>query len=354
MKKAAVLGWVVALWLLCGSLAHAELTVDIIGTQPADGVIAEDESAIVYWRIESDGSGDYQVEIGGDGTAGSGELITAEDGSGTFTGTLNSSSTISANDDLTEGDGAYTVYVIATMGEETANASTSIRLQIPPEQVTGLAVGRGDGKLYLTWDALEGIEDLDYYYVYYGPRSGSTPSDYDGVDAAEGPSPVATNDVSNFQLSGLTNGATYYVRVSAVDTLGAEGDLSEEASGTPTTTQGYAEMQNDSGGCFVATAAWGDYDHPLVRDLRAFRDTVLQRTPAGRRLILAYYAVSPTAASWLARHPSARAATRVVLTPVARLAGAEARAPGVVSLPLLVGLSLTWALVHRRRREEAR
>jgi hypothetical protein len=49
----------------------------------------------------------------------------------------------------------------------------------------------------------------------------------------------------------------------------------------------------DSGACFVATAVYGDYDHPQVKKLRHFRDTTLSKSIGGRLFIKFYYAMGP-------------------------------------------------------------
>jgi len=46
--------------------------------------------------------------------------------------------------------------------------------------------------------------------------------------------------------------------------------------------------------CFVATAVYGDQDHPQVQKLRNFRDAKLSRTLVGRHFIKFYYVVGPT------------------------------------------------------------
>jgi hypothetical protein len=52
--------------------------------------------------------------------------------------------------------------------------------------------------------------------------------------------------------------------------------------------------QSSSGsGCYIATMAYGDYDHPQVIELRRFRDDVLARSAAGRQFIKTYYYYSP-------------------------------------------------------------
>lgn len=69
--------------------------------------------------------------------------------------------------------------------------------------------------------------------------------------------------------------------------------------------------------CFIATAAYGDVDHPMVRELRIVRDEVFNRTALGRRFVAFYYRHSPMVADYVRPRPALRRATRSVLTPVA-------------------------------------
>jgi hypothetical protein len=48
------------------------------------------------------------------------------------------------------------------------------------------------------------------------------------------------------------------------------------------------------GGCYIATMAYGDYDHPQVLELRKFRDDFLSKTILGRSFIRLYYKYSPS------------------------------------------------------------
>lgn len=50
---------------------------------------------------------------------------------------------------------------------------------------------------------------------------------------------------------------------------------------------------SSSSGCYIATMAYGDYDHPQVMILRTFRDETLSNTLLGRSFIKFYYATSP-------------------------------------------------------------
>lgn len=86
------------------------------------------------------------------------------------------------------------------------------------------------------------------------------------------------------------------------------------------------EQREDAsgGGCFVATAAWGDRLHPDVVLLRRWRDRVLVRWRAGRVFIRLYWIVGPR----LARHVRPD-----------RLSGRIAR--GFIQ-PAIMGLRLFW------------
>lgn len=53
---------------------------------------------------------------------------------------------------------------------------------------------------------------------------------------------------------------------------------------------------NGKGGCFIATAAMGDYDHPVVVDLRMFRDNWLLKSEWGVNFTNWYYTHGPKAA----------------------------------------------------------
>jgi hypothetical protein len=56
---------------------------------------------------------------------------------------------------------------------------------------------------------------------------------------------------------------------------------------------------SSSGGCFIATSVYGNYDHPIVLDLREFRDNWLEKKNLGRKFIGWYYKKGPVLASWI-------------------------------------------------------
>ena len=57
------------------------------------------------------------------------------------------------------------------------------------------------------------------------------------------------------------------------------------------------KVKTSSGGCFIATAAMGDYDHPVVVDLRFFRDNWLLKRDWGVKFTNWYYQKGPIAAN---------------------------------------------------------
>ena len=90
-----------------------------------------------------------------------------------------------------------------------------------------------------------------------------------------------------------------------------------------------SRITRKSGPCFVATACYGDFDHPDVAALRRWRDEALLPTPAGRCFVRLYYAAGPALARALARHPRLAAAVRRrVLAPLVRKVAKTRRGGG--------------------------
>jgi len=70
---------------------------------------------------------------------------------------------------------------------------------------------------------------------------------------------------------------------------------------------------NAKSGCFVATACYGDYDHPAVMELRCFRDEYLEASRAGRASVRWYYNWSPAFARLVTSSSALRALAKVVI-----------------------------------------
>ena len=103
-------------------------------------------------------------------------------------------------------------------------------------------------------------------------------------------------------------------------------------------------------GCFVATAAYGAADHPMVMLLRDFRDRYLLTWPGGRWLAKQYYTHGPAAADMIRNRPVAMWAVRCLLAPLAALTFCLVYAPLAIPFLVVISLVLTGALFSVGRR----
>lgn len=74
-----------------------------------------------------------------------------------------------------------------------------------------------------------------------------------------------------------------------------------------------APKNNDGGGCFIATAVYGDYNAPEVIELRDFRDSYLSKYHLGKEFIKFYYQFSPFLASIISRNNLLKLISRVLI-----------------------------------------
>lgn len=89
-----------------------------------------------------------------------------------------------------------------------------------PSQVTGLSVtSTGDGTIDLSWTAPSSDETITDYSVEYTPSGGSASTVLVGSAA------------TTYQLTGLTNGTEYTIRVAAISSVGT-GSYSSSVAGT--------------------------------------------------------------------------------------------------------------------------
>ncbi|KOR31085.1 hypothetical protein TI04_02625 [Achromatium sp. WMS2] len=92
-------------------------------------------------------------------------------------------------------------------------------------------------------------------------------------------------------------------------------------SSYPSSGLNQAKTTNAKDGCFIATAAMGDYEHPNVIELRRFRDDYLNKHWYGQQFIATYYRLSPPLARIIARYAILRKISRwMIVQPAVLLA----------------------------------
>ncbi len=137
-------------------------------------------------------------------------------------------------------------------------------------------------------------------------------------------------------LSSLSGLISTGGRINAAKALGGNGDENGDEEG---------------GGCFIATAAFGSYGEFHVRILRNFRDRYLQSHALGRAFIRFYYRHSPAWARGIRGNELLRKAVRAALLPVV---GASWLALTFGILPvlsaLLSGCGLFFCIVRVTRK----
>jgi len=95
---------------------------------------------------------------------------------------------------------------------------------------------------------------------------------------------------------GLYDDASYNAQLEAIIPIGSENAKAPS-----------------SGGCFIATAAMGDYNHPVVMDLRMFRDNWLLKRDWGVSFTRWYYQHGPKAAKFISNSSILRKITFFVI-----------------------------------------
>lgn len=71
--------------------------------------------------------------------------------------------------------------------------------------------------------------------------------------------------------------------------------------------------EDSKGGCFIATACYKDYDHPIVLELREFRDAFLSERNWGKKFIVAYYKFSPKYAKLIEKSDLLKRIVKIIL-----------------------------------------
>jgi len=143
--------------------------------------------------------------------------------------------------------------------------------------------------------------DTDTYIFYCAPL---------GQDPRTSPETVIeTEGTPQYSFTNLQPGVKYIIVARAVKDIpnkDTKGPLSDPVYAVPQS----APSGGGGGGCFIATAAFGDYNHPIVKVYRNFRDEYLLTNPVGRAFVRWYYAHSPAMADAIKDNEPAKAIVR--------------------------------------------
>ncbi len=209
--------------------------------------VGEGEDFTLSFTVNSDVS--WGVEIGGDGTSGSGTVVDSGDADDGDTVSL----TINADALSDEGGNRIHVFVTDTVG--TGVDSVIVTLDTPPDAPGDPTAAAGENRLTVSWDATDEA-DIASYELYLSDAEFTEDAlpafevvrDDGGVDTY--PVTVTAGEPSteqSYTVEGLTNGTTYWVAVRAIDESDQIGPLSAVTSGVPRETCGAAECANDPG-----------------------------------------------------------------------------------------------------------
>ena len=185
-----------------------------------------------------------------------------------------------------------------------------LKTSAPSATVKNVTYNVGDGSIRVSWDKIDD-GSVKGYAVFYAKGSDTTcsegvlkenePVNADKIDGSE--SSFSNAKATSLTVSGLDNGGSYEMSVTTLDEYGNSSNLSEVVCASPVPTEGIGSaLQADSGYCFIATAAFGSYNHPTVKELRLFRDQFLALLPFGNSIISAYYSAGPSMAAVINHH----------------------------------------------------
>lgn len=244
----------------------------------------------------------------------------------------------------------YVPYLGASEVTDNYKGGAKLRFDLKSPSTPELnAINPGDGILEVTWKEPTDT-DLYGYYVLSAKTGDPQPT------PPENPGKLIQKGTKSYKITGLENGTEYQVWVIAYDaSMNTSVPQATPLTGKPQVTDDFWEYYQKNGGneqggfCFVATAAWGGYDDPMVKTLRGFRDNVLATSSAGQGFIDTYYRHGPRWARAIRGSETYRGVARWSLLPLVG-AASLAEVGALEWLLLASGLVLAGFLMVRARR----
>jgi hypothetical protein len=212
---------------------YGNFTYTIPGAIPGDTYTIRLHFAEEYWTTA--GSRIFNVLIDGTQVLANFDIFAAAGGE--YKGVVEQFSKVAPS------NGTFTIQFATVKDNAQVNGIEilSSSSPAPPSAPTGLAAIAGNAAVILSWTASPGATS---YNIYRATTSGG-----------EGTTAVGTSTSTGFTDTGLTNGTTYWYKVSATNSAGTSAQ-SSEVSATPTTSSPPppSSLQISAGG--PATGTW--------------------------------------------------------------------------------------------------
>ena len=197
---------------------------------------------------------------------------------------------------------------------------------LAPSPPTITEIIPGEERIQVTWELL-GDTRIEFYEAVYCTDTSTDVVSFETLPCPESEWFVVdriSDTVDTISLEdGISVGSRVVVAMRSVDEFENVGEPGDVEDATAQAVDDFFELYEggeEGGFCFIATAAYGSYAHPLVRVLRAFRDRVLNPTPVGAALVWAYYHYAPPLARQVAGDPTLAGWVRWWLLPMAAIA----------------------------------
>ncbi len=234
--------------------------------------------------------------------------------------------------DLPDGTYTFDLKVTSSTGNETYSRKFTITVDgTPPHTPTGLKAIPGNKGVELKWNSPVDT-DIEAYFAYFS----SYPNVLEQIKQ-KSKNVITTRipgNVNNYYIDGLKNNVEYHFILRAMDHAENYSDYSKEVTATPRETYSLADLSGEEGGCFIATATYGNINNPIVIIFRMFRDNILAHFKIGRKLINKYYQLSPHYVPYLYHYPLLRVLSLLLLAILSL----------IILIPVLISLNPFIAL----------
>lgn len=218
----------------------------------------------------------------------------------------------------------------------------------PPQAPSSIQVSPSEEQISVSWTVKK-----DYKYDVFVRTTSFSEKDL--------PNPHNTSVLlsSPYVIKSLSRTTKYYIALRTTDPAGNQGPLSPVTSTSTINLTDFYERYRKAGGkdkgftggfCFIATAAYGTYDHSYVQILRDFRDQYLLTHRPGKAFVRWYYANSPDWADWIRERPKVKKVVQALLLPLIAVSAFLVRLSGWMQIVLLLGMLLLLAVWRYRKR----